>query len=115
MSVEIKTIEKNLEGMCPACQEWTLAGDSCCSRGAVVEGGLVTDEEAEIEANEPARIVVKLLSEISLEKAQAVKAALWAAGLQASVSAPAGTNLFSVHVQVGIDQLPGLVKTAEAA
>ena len=34
-----------LEGMCPACKEYTTAGDSCCGRGAIVEGSLITDEQ----------------------------------------------------------------------
>ncbi len=38
---------RNLEGICPECKEWTVAGESCCGSGAIVEGGLITDEYAE--------------------------------------------------------------------
>lgn len=34
------------DGICPGCKEWTTAGESCCGLGAIVEGSLVTDEEA---------------------------------------------------------------------
>jgi hypothetical protein len=36
-----------LDGMCPRCKEWTEAGESCCSRGAIVDGDLITDDMAE--------------------------------------------------------------------
>lgn len=44
-----KVIEETL-GICPRCHEWTTAGDSCCGRGAVVEGGYVSDEAAQEDA-----------------------------------------------------------------
>lgn len=37
-------VRENLEGVCPKCKEWTTAGDSCCGRGAYVEGSIITDE-----------------------------------------------------------------------
>jgi len=42
------------EGICPRCKEYTTAGDSCCGRGAIVEGSLISDDAvwADQEANE---------------------------------------------------------------
>lgn len=44
-----------LEGLCPACYEHTMASESCCGQGAWVEGGVVSEQEAEqeLEANSP--------------------------------------------------------------
>lgn len=34
------------EGICPRCKEHTEAHESCCGKGAYVEGALVSEEEA---------------------------------------------------------------------
>ena len=41
---------ENLEGVCPKCHEHTEAGSSCCGRGAIVEGELITDEQVQEDA-----------------------------------------------------------------
>lgn len=45
-------------GMCPKCHEWTTAGESCCGRGAWVEGDLVSDESAIDAIENPTKCVV---------------------------------------------------------
>ena len=40
----MKAIET--EGICPQCGEWTEAQESCCGRGAIVEGSLLGEDEA---------------------------------------------------------------------
>lgn len=45
----------NFEGFCPDCQEHTTAGESCCNSGAIVDGDLVTDEQAIQEQGAPGR------------------------------------------------------------
>lgn len=40
----MKAIET--EGQCPRCGEWTEAQESCCGRGAIVEGSLMGEDEA---------------------------------------------------------------------
>lgn len=36
-----------LQGMCPKCYEYTTLGESCCGHGAIIEGALCSDDEAE--------------------------------------------------------------------
>ena len=73
---QAKLVESNYEGICPVCHEHTTAGNSCCGAGAYVDGGLVSDEEAIDEQNNP-RICVNLLVNASQEYCKRVHSALF--------------------------------------
>lgn len=106
MKLEILIPERETDGLCPKCHEHTTAGESCCSRGAIVEGGLVTDEEA-LEPASPT-VCVNLLVGASREAATAVHRALHAAGLR-PVMFGAGSpqeDLWSINIFVTVDQIP---------
>jgi hypothetical protein len=111
MKVWLKTTaEQEFDGICPACKEHTTAGDSCCGRGAYIEGGRVSDEEAEeIKANPQVSVV--LLRNVPIEKARAVQKALSEAGAYgAMISAPAGLGInedkWELRLFVDVGALP---------
>lgn len=81
MNVTLRTsADRTLDGICPECKEWTTAGDSCCGRGAYVEGGLITDESAEESLKDPC-VSIKILENVPHSVASSVRSALFKAGV----------------------------------
>lgn len=93
----MKRVEHNFEGICPDCKEWTTAGDSCCGRGAWVEGGLVSDESAQ-EALENPTVCIELLKDAPHEKAAALKTALWNAGISVTMFGHGNSDKWNINI-----------------
>jgi hypothetical protein len=100
----VTSADKEFEGICPDCHEHTTAGDSCCGRGAIVEGGLVTDEEALADIDDPF-VCVRLLIDAPQDRATALKTALFAAGISSMLFSGSTENAWCVNVFVPVASL----------
>jgi hypothetical protein len=137
MRVTLKTTaEQEFDGVCPSCHEHTTAGDSCCGRGAVVDGDLVSDESAQDTIDNPS-VCIQLLKDAPEEIARAVHSALFKAGVSSMMFSGTrdGTEYgepfeyqgkthtpgwpkykgWNVNIFVSLDKLPGLKSEEEAA
>ena len=109
MNVNLKTTaeDRNFDGICPDCKEHTTAGDSCCGRGAYVEGGLVSDESAQETVAFP-RVCITLLKDVPHAKATALHHELFEAGVSVTLSSSHSPlkDLWTLRIFVELDQLP---------
>lgn len=106
MQINLKTTgDVEFQGVCPRCHEHTTAGDSCCGEGAYVEGARVSDEEA-IEAKEPPYVAVRLLTNVSEEKARNLKKAILAVGLDVTMFGHGQANAWNLNMFVPVTALP---------
>ena len=102
----VTSADRNLEGMCPSCKEYTTAGDSCCGAGAIVEGGKISDESAQ-QCVEFATVSVRLFSGLDESTAGVVKSVLFHAGLFNTVMFCDNTdNKWNINVHLPIESLP---------
>lgn len=104
MQVTLNIPEKSTMGMCPACKEWTDAGDSCCGRGAWVEGSLVTDEEANEHQQDPT-IGVRIVCDAPRELASAVHSALFKAKVSSNMWAVGNSDKWNVTLHLPVSFL----------
>lgn len=87
---EPKLVEHETLGMCPECKEWTSVPDSCCGAGAWIDGGHVSDEDAQYDIDNP-RVSIKLLVDAPQEYCHKVHSALFDCGISSNFFS--GTNL----------------------
>lgn len=105
MQVNLKTsADKEFEGICPQCHEHTTAGDSCCGAGAIVEGGLISDEEALAQIDDPS-VCLHLLVDAPQAKAAELKKALFAAGISATLFSGSLPDTWCVNAFVPVAML----------
>lgn len=106
MIINVKTnADKNREGMCPECHEWTSVPESCCGAGAYIEGGLVSDESAEQELLESPTVCIELLKNVPENNARIVKAALFEAGISCSMFGRAQDDSWNVNIFIPLDSI----------
>lgn len=105
MMVNIKTsVDKNREGMCPECHEWTSVPESCCGAGAHIEGGLVSDESAQEDLEFPTACV-ELLKNVPESKARVVKAVLFEAGISCSMFGRIQGDSWNVNIFIPLNSI----------
>lgn len=106
MKLNVKTsAEKERMGLCPECKEWTTAGDSCCGNGALVEGGHISDEQAQEEIENPT-VGITIIRDADEEKARAVHRALFNAGVISNMWGVGGhTNKWNVSIVIPVESV----------
>lgn len=103
MKLNIKTTaDGDFDGLCPECHEHTTAGDSCCGRGAYVEGGLVTDESVQERHDNPT-VCIRLAKDLPYPQASDLKSALFKAGISATCFG--NDHKWNINIFVDVDSI----------
>jgi len=108
MLIDVKTTgqDKEYDGVCPECHEHTTAGESCCGRGAYVEGGLITDESAQEDAENP-MVCIRLLTNANEQTARELHSALFKAKVSSTMfSHSIQDNRWNVNAFFLISEIP---------